>query len=101
VWRRRSQTTWTLDLSILTGADITIVPLPDAAAVRRSQWTRSVLASSHSSHGVQPATPNAYRRTNSGARSAVLGCLRSSGTSNQPHTPTATSSITRARASAS
>jgi hypothetical protein len=32
VWEQRSRTVWTLDLSILTGAGVTIVPPPDAAA---------------------------------------------------------------------
>lgn len=41
LWEARSRTNWTLDLSILTGAGITILPPPDPAA--RPQAARNAL----------------------------------------------------------
>jgi hypothetical protein len=69
-WRRRSARSWTLDLSILTDADLTIVRPPSAAqrvaiAAETGRRTRSTVvpgrpASSHSTvRGVQPAEPSA------------------------------------------
>ena len=41
VWNQRSHTAWTLDLSILTGAGVTIVPPPEATV--RPQIAKNVL----------------------------------------------------------